>query len=469
MAAPTSATGASTIEAQTLFRRYSPGALLLVAAVPFLFLHAEYQPGVEVGEIGIETADILVAAVAIACFAAARARARLLLLRPALPIWIGAGALLGWIAAATVYGELRHEGYPLGDNAVTAAKFAEYAVLALGVPLLLRTRDEVELLVGVVIAWSVVMTLVGLLQFVGWIDEFEGRRPLQREPAYVGKEDFPALSAAALCVAFVVIALRTPERRAHAATAVAAVTGVVGLILGGALAGALGTVLAAGGAATLAWRRRLLTVRRALALAALTAVVVAGVGVMRSGEISDYLAFLGIEEKDERGDVETYSHRTLLAYIGIRVWLDEPVLGVGWQGSSREYAYAPHLPAAHDRFPDLPDEAFPSPEHEWGVHNGYVQALADMGVPGLLVLLAPLLAGLALAWRVARGASGTVPRSPEGVGPADDVALLGALWLLVVAALINARGLVAGVPGDALLWLALGLIAAAAARSTRAA
>ena len=467
MAAPTSATGASTIEAQTLFRRYSPGALLLVAAVPFLFLHAEYQPGVEVGEIGIETADVLVAAVAVACLAAPRPWP----LRPTLAIWVAAAALLGWIGAAIVYGRLLHDEYPVLTSAVTAAKFAEYGVLALAVPLLLRTRAELELLVGVLVAWSVAMTTVGLLQFVGWLDALESAEPLRRKPSYVGNEDFPALSAAALCVAFGAIALGSRERRERLVAPVAAATGVVGVIVGGALAGALATVIAAAGVAAVSLRRGLLTMRRGLALAALTAAVVAGVGAMRTGDVADYLAFLGIGEKDEPGDVETYSHRTLLAYIGLRIWADEPLLGVGWQGSSRVFAYGPHLDDAREQFPDLPAQAFPAPEHEWGVHNGYVQALADMGVPGLLVLLAPFAAGLALAWRVAaaRGASKSLLLASDGVWRGDHVALLGGSWLLVVAAAINARGLVAGVPADALLWLALGLVAAAAARSTRAA
>ena len=422
--------------------------------MPFLFLHAEYQPGIEVGEIGIETADIFVAAVAVASvlhFSVAR-------LRAARWVWAGAAALLVWIAIATLYGELLHEAYPFLDAAVTAAKFAEYAVLAAAVPLLLRTRDEIELLIGVVVAWSVVMTLVGLLQFLGWVDEFEGRRPLQREPSYLGTEDFPAVSAAVLAVAFVVIALGTPELRARIAAGVAATTGVVGLVLGGALAGALATVLAAVGALVVSFRRGLLTARRAALVGALTTTVVAGVAVMRSAEIADYLAFLGIERADEAGDVETYSHRTLLAYIGVRIWQDDPILGVGWQGSSERYAYAPHLPDARERFPDLPPQAFPSPQHEWGVHNGYVQALADMGIPGLLALLAPLAAGLALAWWTATSDAG-------GAAGARSFALLGGLWLLVAVAVTNARGLVAGIPADALLWLALGLVAAAAARA----
>ena len=42
-------------------------------------------------------------------------------------------------------------------------------------------------------------------------------------------------------------------------------------------------------------------------------------------------------------DIQSYRQRTLLAYIGGRIFLDHPLLGVGWQGSADEYAYRPYL------------------------------------------------------------------------------------------------------------------------------
>ena len=50
---------------------------------------------------------------------------------------------------------------------MTAAKFAEYALLALSVPLLVRTRRDAQWVVGALIAWSVVATIVGIAQIFG--------------------------------------------------------------------------------------------------------------------------------------------------------------------------------------------------------------------------------------------------------------------------------------------------------------
>src|SRR5262249_59891408 len=95
----------------------------------------------------------------------------------------------------------------------------------------------------------------------------------------------------------------------------------------------------------------------------------------------------------------TYSHHTLLAYIGYRIWRDHPVAGAGWQASNQPATVDPVLPAAGRKFPNLPALAFPTREHEWGIQNAYVQAAADLGVVGLVLLLAPFVISLVLAFR----------------------------------------------------------------------
>src|SRR5206468_1010176 len=130
-----------------------------------------------------------------------------------------------------------------------------------------------------------------------------------------------------------------------------------------------------------------------------------------------------------------------------------PALGVGWQGSSEESAYGPQLAAAHREFPDASPLSFPSPRHPWGVQNGYVQALADLGIVGFLLFVGLLACGLVIAGRAA------VRAPPETAGPA----LLAGIWLLAAVGIWSAVGLVAGIPLDAVTWLALGLAVAAAA------
>jgi hypothetical protein len=136
----------------------------------------------------------------------------------------------------------------------------------------------------------------------------------------------------------------------------------------------------------------------------------------------------------------------VLAYIGVRIFNDHPVLGVGWQGSALEPSYSSYLDDARRRYPSVSEESLPSPEHPWGVQNAFVQAAADLGVAGLLALLGVFAAG---AWTALAG----YRRGPPG-------ALVPLLWLVIAAAELTALGLFAGVPVNALLWLGLGLAVA---------
>src|SRR5581483_4842555 len=148
---------------------------------------------------------------------------------------------------------------------------------------------------------------------------------------------------------------------------------------------------------------------------------------------------VGLEKaKAEKKAVQSYVQRTLLAYIGWRIFEDNPIGGAGWQASSELATYGPYLPAARREFPSAPAQAFPSPAHPWGVQNAYVQALSDLGAVGLLTLLGLLASAL--------------------------VALVA---LLVAMGILSALGLVAGIPLDALLWLSLGLAVHAAGRTQR--
>jgi O-antigen ligase len=189
---------------------------------------------------------------------------------------------------------------------------------------------------------------------------------------------------------------------------------------------------------------RALDARRALALVGVALVVTAGTATMRADTIERFAEFIGLREKVADTGVESYAHRTLLAYIGARIWLDRPLSGVGWQASSEEWAYRPFLDDARARFPDEPDQAFPSPEHPWGIQLLYLQVAADLGVAGIAVLLALAATGLATGIRGIRS---------------SPVALCGLGWLLVAAGVWTGIGLVSGLPLGALTWIAFGLVA----------
>ena len=161
-----------------------------------------------------------------------------------------------------------------------------------------------------------------------------------------------------------------------------------------------------------------------------------------------------MRHKHESEGVQTYVQRALLVYIGWRIFLDHPGAGAGWQASEKEpTTYQPYLADAHREFPDAPAIAFPSPAHPWGIQNAYVQALADLGVIGLVLFLGVFVAGL---WTAGRAALRAPPETAA-------LATVAGAWLLVAMGVWSALGLVAGIPLDGLTWLALGLAAATAA------
>ena len=131
--------------------------IALALAIPFLFLHVKYQPGVRVPlgstHLGLELSDLAVVVVAVVALRDGL-RHGFGRLRPAVWLWVSAALLLVWIFVRSQ--SLTHF--------VTAAKFAEYALLAVSLPLILRRRSQWEVVAAVIIAWSVAASFVGLLQ-----------------------------------------------------------------------------------------------------------------------------------------------------------------------------------------------------------------------------------------------------------------------------------------------------------------
>jgi O-antigen ligase len=189
-------------------------------------------------------------------------------------------------------------------------------------------------------------------------------------------------------------------------------------------------------------------------------VVAGGVTAVRGDALEDFLRFVGVRGDEPPVGVETYSQRTVLAYIGLRIWQDNPIAGVGWQRSSRPDVFEPYVPDARERFPDVVDLAFPAEGREWGVQNLYIQMLADAGVIGLLLLVAVGTAGLVLAWR-------TAAHAPNPWAAGAGLATLCAL--LTLASEWASLGIVAGIPLQAATCLLLGLAAAGAATVEEAA
>jgi O-antigen ligase len=417
----------------------------LVVALPFLFLHRDFQPGFTVGAVGVELSDLCVLAVAAACVAVV-AREGLAPLRAGRPLWIVSGLFLAFAALASLWSS------PVGTHLVTAAKYAEYAILALALPLLARRRDRLVALAVVAVAWSGLATLVAVVQFAGG-DIFQAWTRWHRQPSFLGPHDFAALSGGVLVLALCAWLVPPGARAERRLAVVGGVSGALGLVLSGAVAAALGLAGAALWLTVLGLKRLGSPPRRIAALLGVCVLTAGGVAVLRGNDMEQFLRFTGLlkAQVDTSKNVQTYGQRSILAYIGVREFEAHPIVGEGWQQSAEPAGFEPFLADARARFPLQPPEAFPSRAHAWGVQNAYVQALADLGVVGFGLLCALLLVPVLLALQIVMARR----------GPSAALALGGGAILFIAAGTWNAIGLVAGIPLDALLWLGIGLVALA--------
>ena len=445
----------SSARVRQLLGREAAGALVLTASLPLLLLHERFQPEYDL-ELGATTIDLRPSDAAIALVLAiallSGARSGLDRLRPGRAVWLPGLVLLAWLAfqvlrPASLDDEL------FDDHLVSFLKLGEYALLAPAVPLLLRRAEDLTILLGGLVLWSAVATVVAAVQFAG-VDVFDAANAGWRQPSFVGFHDLAALSAVALSCAVAGVVARTARMPARTLFSVALVAGVLGLILAGSVTAAAGLALGALATAIASSGRFAPTGRRLLALAAIVAVVAAGVTAIRSEALDDFLQFVGLREDEQALGVESYSQRTVLAYIGLRIFEDEPLLGVGWQRSSRPDVFEPYVDAARSRFPDVDPLAFPAPGREWGVQNLYIQMLADAGAVGLVLLLVLGVGGLMLTWR-------TASYAPNPWAAGAGLAMLCAL--LTLGGVWASLGIVAGIPLQALTSLALGLAMAGAA------
>jgi O-Antigen ligase len=440
---------------RSLVDRDAVGALVLAGSIPFLFLHERYQPDLSIGAgsttVDIRLSDLAMLVVLVATVVVGK-RTGVARLRAARWLWIFGAALLAWLTFQT-FRPASLDDALFDDHLVSLAKVVEYAVLMVAVPVLIRRASDLTILLGALVLWAAVAVAVALLQFFG-LDIFGAWNAGWRQPSFLGHHDLAALSALALAPATAAVVARRREMPAKTLFPVALATGVLGLVVAGSVAAAGG--LAAGSVVLwLAARHRFRpNARRVLALVAIVAIVVGGVVAVRGDALGDFLRFLGVRGNDRPVGVETYSQRTVLAYIGLRIFEDHPVLGVGWQRSSRPEVFEPYLADAHKRFPDVVELAFPAEGREWGVQNLYVQMLADAGVIGLALLLLVGGTGLVLAWRAAARAP-----TPWAVGGG----LLVLCALLTLAGEWASLGIVAGIPLQAATCLLLGLAAAGAA------
>ncbi len=425
----------------------STEALVLALCLPFLCVHERFDPDVSIAvgstSVAVALSDVAVLIILAAAVRVAR-RSGLEPLRRGGWALVGAMTLIALVLVATVAGPILTDGYPLARSLVSAAKFAEYGALVVAVPLIVRRRADAVAIAVSLTTVAALAALVGILQIIGLVGNFDNVPAGRRMPSFVGYHDFAALAGATLGIAIATIASGM-WYSLRILGAAAAIAGVIGVVIAGAMATVLALILAGALSVVFMVARRTFTLRRALAIGGMLVATTFGTLSLRSGDVADYVGFLGKQEEPST-NVESYSQRTVLSYIGLKIFLDHPLTGVGWQASELPVNFEPHLDAARRRFPDVAAEAFPSDLHRWGIQNAYVQAAADLGVFGLVTLLATLVTALLRAG--VRGVRGTPTTGPVAFAIVTGILVCSAEWA--------ALGLVPGVTTTALMWLFVG-------------
>lgn len=410
---------------------------VFLATVAVALLRAADLPSLDVGvggtELSVGPVDVGLAATLV--LATIRLRQRGTLPSPWLAAATGGFALL-LVASAL----------PNGADALAAAgKLAELGVLALGAAAFVDTRERLALLGGFLVAFAGVAVAWGAVEFV--------RDGGKRQGSFMGEHDLAALATVVLVLGLAHVFARAgrPPGLALAALGI----GALGVVLGASLASVLGLYLAT---AALVWLARSRgELRRSAVLVALAAcaVVTAATYGLRAADLGFLQAWFGPPPETPGQYAASWSQRLIFVYVGGRVFLDNPVLGTGWEGELPPADYAQYLPAARARFSDQPAHYFPQEDETFIPQQTYDQVLFELGLVGAAVFL--LLAGAATARAVVGG------RRPRPGEPWAEQAYLPAGWLASLAGALAGAALFGGSPLAALFWLVLGVVAAAPA------
>ncbi len=419
--------------------------IAFVTATVLSLVRSIDQPGFSLDLAGSEV-DLVVADAALAVLAAIcvhRLLGRGTLPRAARGLAAAAAAFSVWLFVSSAANGV--------DAVIAAVKLIEYGVLALGFILFVRSRLQLWAVVGVLVAFTVAAAGYGLLAFFD-APFVESRFPTRRQPSFVGEHDLAALSTMTLALGLA--ALFTPAHRLGRLPLVAGIAGSVGVVLGAALAGLLGLYLAAGAIVTTAITRGAATKRAVGLTAAATVGITIGVLALRSGDLGAFFRSLGIGERrdDPFGNAASWNERLIDAYVGGRIFLENPILGTGWHGLLPPEEYVHFIDDARARFPDQPASYFPAADG-FIPQQTYDQVLYELGIVGALLFLVLAVVTVRAAVRVAK----TWPRDD----PDEPAAYLPAAWVAALAGGLAGAALFGGIPLAAIFWLTIGTTALA--------
>jgi hypothetical protein len=403
---------------------------LLLATLAFSLVRARDQPSLHVGfgstDASIVPADILLVVLALVALQALGRRSTTF----TIAIAAAAAAAFCLVILAT--------GAANGASAfVSGAKVVELAALGLGVVALVRTADQFEAIVDVLIVFTAAADLVGIFEFV---------RSGGRQASFLGEHDFAALATLPLLygLARVAVGQRGPR------TVLTIVLGALGCILGAALASLLGLYLGAGALLAVAAVGRRLNLSRLAVVTGVVAVVTAGTLVIRAGDLGFLQSWFGKPASQPGQYASSWSQRLIYAYIGEKVFTAHPLLGTGWYGELPPRAFTAYLPAARKRFSDQPARYFPPADKPFIPQQTWDQILYELGIVGALTMLAFLTFLFRAALHVARRATGAAASIPVA-------------WLAASIGALAGEGLFGGTPLAATFWLVAGVVLALSA------
>lgn len=121
-------------------------------------------------------------------------------------------------------------------------------------------------------------------------------------------------------------------------------------------------------------------------------------GFMRSAVVGTIMmtaagsAILSLRPNDVSGFVNlsggSFAERLMIAYAGLRIFLDNPLVGVGWQASTADTVLGSSalITAVSERFSQLPNRSFVLAPPT-SLHNMYIQFLAELGIIGFALFV----------------------------------------------------------------------------------
>jgi O-antigen ligase len=424
----------------TLPRRFVVTEWLALASLATLFVRSDRYPQLlEIGDISVRVQDLVFVALAVGA-----GRRGWEGCRPRVLTGLAVG-----LAAVLVVSVARS---PVsGDALVSVVKLAEFVLAGMLIALVLRRADRPGRVTWVLAAGIVVNALVGLVRLL----DANGLHGIldARASTLLGTET-AATAAGAVAVW---CGARLIAERAAVGVPALALAGSAWVLVATKSVLALALVPALIAVAAPLGRRRMMSGVAALAL------VVAVVGVGRSGDLSRLVAGEDAPPATAAAAVHgpplpsaadyqagSFVHRLALGYAGLHIAERRPLLGQGWLSTARLEGIerGPHDRLMAERFPRLDPALFLSsfPTH---FHNAYLQLGAEAGLLAVLLFLALL--GVAVSRSLRRFAH---------YGTYDAWGLAGLGWLVLMAFHYLGNALFGGTISAVVLGMGLATVAA---------